>query len=223
LSRTVKRAFAWAWNKGLIEHHPLRSVSYPNGPRGEAMTEQQFRHLLRGSAALMRRVLLFLWWTGCRPGELCKLQWKFIDVEKGIAILRVHKTARSRKDRAPRIIVLPEKAIRLLCWLLSNQRENEAYVFLNSLGNPWNRNSLGLRVFRLKKSGRVPMGVKMVGTRHSFGTRLAVAGVDLKTLSTLMGHTTTIMSEHYIHMANQTDHLRDALEKLSRKKNRGAS
>jgi integrase len=158
-------------------------------------------------------VLLFLWWTGARIGELVSLEWKFIDVEKGIAVLHKHKTANSRKDRAARIIYLPEKALRLLTWMLQDQRTEQTHVFLSNHGVPWTGGALALRFNRLRVRNGIPFDCKLYGARHAFGTRMAVAGVDLKTLSTLMGHTTTRMSEHYIHMAGETEHLHGALEK----------
>ena len=209
----IKTAFEWALKKGLIGGHPFRGVSYSQGDRIEPMSEKDFRRILSDASPEFRRVLLFLWWTGCRPLELCSLKWSFIDIEKAVAVLREHKTAHSRKDRLPRVIVLSEKAIRLLTWLLDDQSTGEEYVFLNRKGKPWNRYDLTTRLRRARVRMGLPVSVKLYGCRHSFGTRMAVAGVDLKTLSTLMGHASTTMSEHYIHMAQETEHLHENLEK----------
>jgi site-specific recombinase XerD len=51
----------------------------------------------------------------------------------------------------------------------------------------------------------------LYGLRHAFGTRSILNGVDLKTLSELMGHTTTRTTEHYLHLAGQRSHLADAM------------
>ena len=59
----------------------------------------------------------------------------------------------------------------------------------------------------------LPRGNNLYGCRHAFGKRLAMAGVELKTLATLMGHTKTTMTEHYIDIANEHEHLRRELEK----------
>ncbi len=212
VAQTVKRAFSWCWLRGLIDRHPFKGVNYQQGERGKPMSEEHFRMLLRDTTPEFRRVLLFLWWTGCRPGELSALQWSFIDVKRSVAVLHSHKTAHSRKDRAPRIICLPEKAIRLLAWL-GRTTLDQAHVFLNAYGRPWDRRSLGLRMYRLRQRLGIPVGVKLYGTRSSFATRLCMAGVELKTLATIMGHTSTKMCEHYTHIAGQTEHLLNALEK----------
>jgi site-specific recombinase XerD len=48
--------------------------------------------------------------------------------------------------------------------------------------------------------------------RHSTASLLAQAGVDLHTISKILGHTTTKMSERYAHV--QVDQQRAALEKI---------
>ena len=57
--------------------------------------------------------------------------------------------------------------------------------------------------------------VKLYGLRHGFGTRSILNGVDLKTLSALMGHTTTRMTEHYVHVAGQREHLAAAMRRAN--------
>ena len=53
----------------------------------------------------------------------------------------------------------------------------------------------------------------MYGIRHQFGTQAVVSGVDIKTLSELMGHTTTRTTEHYIHLAGHQEHLAAAMQR----------
>jgi len=48
--------------------------------------------------------------------------------------------------------------------------------------------------------------------RHTFGTRLAEAGVDLLVIKDLLGHATVATTQIYAHVAQQ--HLREAIEKL---------
>jgi site-specific recombinase XerD len=55
---------------------------------------------------------------------------------------------------------------------------------------------------------------KLYGLRHRFGTTAILHGVDLKTLSELMGHTTTRMTEHYVAIAGQRQHLAEAMLKV---------
>jgi site-specific recombinase XerD len=49
--------------------------------------------------------------------------------------------------------------------------------------------------------------------RHTFGSRLAMAGVPLRTLAELLGHRTLAMVMRYAHLS--PGHLRDAVERIS--------
>jgi len=48
--------------------------------------------------------------------------------------------------------------------------------------------------------------------RHTFASHLVMSGVDIMTLSKLLGHSSITMTEKYAHLAQ--DHLRGAVEKL---------
>jgi integrase len=142
-------------------------------------------------------------WTGCRPGELARLRWRDVDTESGRIVLREHKTA--KKTRRPRVIHLVPVTAKLLA---HRRKASEGdHVFVNSRGRPWDKNSLGLRVKRCRDRQGVPAEAKLYGIRHRFGTSAIVNGVDLKTLAELMGHVSTRMTEHYVHLAEQGEHL----------------
>src|SRR5207244_667783 len=67
---TIKRAFNWACEMELIHRNPfakLRSRGHPQ--RRRPMTDEEFQTLLRGADPTFRRFLIFLKFTGCRPGE----------------------------------------------------------------------------------------------------------------------------------------------------------
>jgi site-specific recombinase XerD len=93
---------------------------------------------------------------------------------------------------------------------IKKRREGE-HVFLTYRLTPWNRFSLGLRVRRAREKAGIPDDAKLYGVRHAFGTRGVVNGCDIKTLAELMGHTTTRMTEHYLHLAGQREHLASAM------------
>ncbi len=208
---TVKRVFNWALRKGLIASNVFSGVSHRQGEAGNVLSEEHFRAFLRGANAGLRRVLFFLSWTGARPCEMEALQWSFIDWEASTATFLVHKTSKTRKDRKPRVLYLPKKAVRLLLWIRRGQRPDEPYCFLNSIDRPWNRNSFSLRMYRLKEKLGL-QGVRTYGTRHAFATKLAETA-DLVTVSVLLGHTNTKTSERYIHAADNNKRLRDMLER----------
>jgi site-specific recombinase XerD len=75
--------------------------------------------------------------------------------------------------------------------------------------------NLSLRMQRARAKAGIPDDAKLYGLRHAFGTRAILNGVDIKTLAELLGHTSTRMSEHYVHIAGKVPHLLEAMRKVS--------
>jgi len=225
--RNVQVAFNWAASRKvdrsrrLIPENPFRGVTHPVGEPRRDMTDAEFVALLRSTVERwwktrptpgkrFREILIFLRYTGARPSEAAKLRWSHIDTEQGVIVLTEHKTSRTQKVKKPRIIALHPSAIRLLARI--RRRGEGEYVFVNHRRTPWNKNSLALRIKRAREKAGLPDDVKLYGVRHAFGTRAITNGsVDLKTLSELMGHTTTRTTEHYLHVAGKHEHLARAM------------
>lgn len=237
----VMRPFNWAAKKRLITSNPFRGVEVSRGRPRRPLTDDEFRRLLRAASAGRRRfhaagkkrklypsdlkrlqrpsasarwkmVLVFLRFTGCRPGELANLVWSDIDLANRELVLWRHKT--SRKTGKPRRVPIHPVVLKLLIYLRRLNQPGE-YVFLTHRKTRWNRSNLGLRMRRTRTAAGIPDDAKLYGLRHAFGTRAILRGVDLKTLSELMGHTTTRMTEHYVALAGQRDHLAAAMEKIN--------
>lgn len=207
---TLKVPFNWAVKVALIGKNPLVSLSHPKGEPIRPVSEVEFRSLLRSSPAVFRRVLIFLALTGSRPCELRIVRWSDLDLDRGAIVLRKHKTARSLKTPRPRVIILNDCCVRLLTWI--RKRQEGEFVFLNSKGEPWTKNALNLRVRALRLKNGIAEDAKLYGLRHRFGTRHAAKGTPLKILAELMGHSTTRMTEHYVHLSGNVDHLRRYLD-----------
>ena len=219
----VQATFNWA-KPQLIKANPFEGYRQTRGLHRRDMTPAEFQSILRSTGghwrttptpgARFRQVLVFLWRTGCRPKEASELLWSNVDLDHGFIVLQRHKTVRTQKHPEPRIIPLDSVVIKLLTSI--RKREEGERVFLTHRKTPWNRYSLGLRIRRAKMVAGLPDDLKLYGTRHAFGTRGIIAGCDIKTLSVLMGHTDTKMTEHYAHVAGKRDFLAATMELINR-------
>jgi integrase len=221
--RTILAVFGWAAKTKLIAANPFLGASHRAGLPRRDMTPAEFHAILRAMrsrnrkrptpAHRFRKVLIFLYLTGCRPGEAAKLRWEHINFNLNLIVLPNHKTARTQRVPRPRVIALHPRVVRLLKQIQAKQEGD--LVFLTYRKTPWNKHTLAVRVKRARRNAGVPEDAKLYGVRHAFGTRAVLKGVNLKTLSELLGHTTTRMSEYYVHLAGQYAHLADAIQQVN--------
>jgi integrase len=219
----IQAAFNWAVRQELLERNPFRGVAARDGQPRRPLTRDEFQAILRKTtgrgkrrptpAARFRQILVFLWFTGARPSEAAKLRWSDVDLENGLIVLKEHKTSHTQRIPRPRVIALHPVVVKLLAGI--RKRNEGDHVFLTFRKTPWNKNSLSLRVRRAREQAGIPDDAKLYGARHAFGTRAILNGVDIKTVSELMGHTTTRMTEHYLHLAGQNVHLADAMRRAN--------
>ncbi|MGB8907813.1 MAG: site-specific integrase [Candidatus Cybelea sp.] len=103
------------------------------------------------------------------------------------------KTARSR-----RTMTLAPSVVRILAQIRFNQRnsriaeglgrDQNAYVFADLDGSPWNPGGFSTAFAKLVKTARLTH-VRLQDLRHSYATLSLQAGIDLKTISTSLEHT----------------------------------
>jgi len=114
----VKRVFNWALDMELIERNPIgrfrRSGQKPKSQR-KPMSDEDFQTLMRNSAPMFKRLLIFLKFTGARPCEAGAMRWQDVRFDKRCVILETHKT--SKKTGKPRIIPLIAPVLKMLVWM----------------------------------------------------------------------------------------------------------
>lgn len=213
---TLKTPFHKAVSAGRIPFNPIFSASVPQGNRGRDLTRNEWQRLMRGSSPYFRRVLVFLRFTGCRPGEMRQLRWDNIHEDVRAAIFEKHKTSNTQAVKKPRRIALNNVAMKLLAWIRRNDNHSD-YVLLSRDGLPWSCSALTCYMRRLRKRIGLPKDVKNYGCRHAFGTGAIMNDVGLATLAELMGHNSTKTTEYYIHLSGKADHLSAAAEMATSK------
>lgn len=210
--RTLFRIFSWATEEGMLVANPLRGMKRPKPlPRNRAMTETEFRSLLKGERMIRFKTFLYaLWATGCRPKEARTLRWE--NVRETQWVFNEHKTF--HKTRKPRVVYLTGSMQRLMSVL--RLRSTSDFVFLNCRGKPWSCNAVRIRIEKLRKKLGLADDLCAYLIRHAFGTNAIVNGVDVATVAELLGHTSLEMvSTTYLHLADQKTHLNDAVERAT--------
>lgn len=144
--------------------------------------------------ALVRAALL----TGARFGELAGMRTQDADLRAGRIYIAPAKSGRSRH------VPLNPEGVALFRDLLTG-KTGDAPVFVRADGAPWGKNHHVRPLLEACKAAKIRPGVAFHELRHTYASHLAQAGVDLLTISKLLGHADTrITSKHYAHLADKT-------------------
>jgi site-specific recombinase XerD len=177
-----------SWNdKQLFIPPRKRSWQLP-----EVLGQKEVERLLLAAAKQRDRCLLMTAYaTGLRVSELVRLKISAIDSER--MMVRVEQ-GKGRKDR---YTILSSQ---LLTELRSYWKEHRSpiYLFPNRKGAPISID-YAQRIYNLaKQKAQIHKGKGIHTLRHCFATHLLEAGVDLRTIQTLLGHNSMASTERYL-------------------------
>jgi integrase len=198
--------FELAVNRDWVVRNPVRGVPRPRGgtadPDIRYLTIEEVEAVLRAVpddelGRVERPLYLAAAMTGMRQGELLGLRWGDLDWEaKRIRVRRSYVrgefgTPKSR--RSSRSVPLTDRLAAELqnYWANATEKRDEDPVFAHPSSRKPGTPLDGSRVLKRFKQALARAGVRDVrfhDLRHTFGTRMAAAGVPMRTLQEWMGH-----------------------------------
>ena len=218
--------FNYCMEEDLIRRNPYKRIELPKRKRKKLVTLS----LRERAAILDRieiesksrsRLVLVAMHTGMRLGELSSLRWEYVDLKDRVIKVKTTKS-RVRNESCvssplssetstskTRVVITEPKtddSVRevpvssiVMKQLKEQKKYDSEYVFPKSNGEGYDNRSLQRYFSKLTNS----LGIqdKSFHTlRHTFATSALESGMDIKTLSQILGHsnvTTTL--EYYIH------------------------
>lgn len=164
--------------------------------------EQALR--LRDSA-----MVYLLYATGLRVSELCGLQLGQVDLDAGY--LRV-----KGKGEKERIVPFAQAAgQRIQIWLQAGRpglKPLTDHLFLNPRGLALSRQSFWKTLGQIAIQAGITTHLSPHGLRHSFATHLLQAGMSLRSVQMLLGHSDVSTTQIYTHLS--PEHLKQAHKKF---------
>lgn len=190
--------------------------------------QQKFTEYLMKDEDVCKFGVLLAMLTGLRIGEICALKWSDISLQdRTISVSRTMqriKNVVSAENAKTRITVSAPKSrmserliplneyVQKLCQKWQVQ-DSEAYILTGTHERYLEPRALQYRIQRYTKECGLE-GVHFHTLRHSFATRCIEAGFEIKSLSEILGHSTTkITLDCYVHSSMRLK--RENMERLN--------
>src|SRR5262245_14841771 len=213
---TVNRELAFLRRVFNVAIEDQRADSNPVRPKAFFReTNQRMRFLTDDEETRLQHVIVPEHWplvavalhTGLRRAEQFHLRWEHVDF--ATSLLTVPRSKHGSARRVPM-----NDTVRDVLRSRPNRLKGE-YVFPSSTGEtPLDACNFVRRIFAPALRAAGIEGFRWHDLRHTFASRLVMAGVDLRTVQELLGHKTLAMTLRYAHLSPA--HQLDAVQRLNR-------
>ncbi|MCE9608328.1 MAG: tyrosine-type recombinase/integrase [Planctomycetia bacterium] len=188
--RSIMRSFHWALDDERVDSIPIGRIKTERPAHRELVLDKaawgKLLALLENKHGKnyddFRDYLTVIWETGCRPQEIRLVEAKYFERENRRWVFPKEK---SKGKKMQRVVYLNDEAF-AICERHAALHPT-GQMFRQQSGTPWDRNAVRCKFRRLK----IQMGLKELCAytlRHSWATRMLVAGVDSHVVAKLMGH-----------------------------------
>ena len=198
----LKTLLAKAVEWGKLETNPAARVKkFREKPgRERYLTPEEARRLVDAAAPAIRPVLVVALNTGMRRGEILGLKWPAVDLVRGFILVEDSKSGKSRRipmngTVAAAIGALPKVS---------------EFLFFNPETGTHLQGIAGS--FEKARDAAKLEGLRLHDLRHTAASWMVAAGVDLVTVSKILGHASIQMTMRYAHPT--PENMRRAVERL---------
>lgn len=215
---TLRNLFHFLMQEGKLGADPVSVVPMPRQWQTlpKRLAQDEVESLLAAPspdtpAGLRDRAMLqLLYASGPRVSELCGIQLRDINLDRGV--LRV--TGKGNKQR---LIPVGRQAIAAVRLYLEAGRGHllkarlSPYLFVTSRGGPLTRQGFWKVIHACGLRAGISRAITPHLLRHTFATHLLEGGADLRSLQTMLGHADIGTTQVYTHVLRKR--LRDTVDR----------
>lgn len=197
--RAIKTLLNFCIRRKYLSENPIKDMSkYP-------MDQKEPRYLSKDEALLLLKMaepsviyfpVAIAIYTGMRQGEIMRMDWRDVDFKENVIKVPISKTKRFR-------IIPLHTALKSI---LEPSRQANGLVFDRPL------RTLEWEFTKIKLSMKGVEHFRFHDLRHTFASLMVRAGVDILTVSKLLGHSSITTTQIYAHLYQ--DHAQDSMRKL---------
>ena len=196
INQIISSALDQAIAQKLILTNPTKGCALPKIEHREMKTlssDQLSAFLREAKESGVYELYYFELATGLRRGELVGLKWEDVDWHRHTIRIRrqvarvngVISEVQLKTKNAYRTISLGEGAMRVL--ETQEKKSDSEHIFPSPSGGPMAPDSMLKMLHRVLQRAGLPM-LRMHDLRHTFATLALQNGVDIKTVSSMLGH-----------------------------------
>ncbi len=194
--QVISSAMDFAVAQKIITDNPCKALELPKVEKQEMQTipaEQLQAFLMEAKASGVYEMYYIELSTGLRRGELLGLKWQDIDWSNAVITVRrqvarvngeITEAPLKTKNSYRRVSISPQ-AIEVL--KTQKAKTSSEYVFPSPTGGPISPDSVNNMLKRVLARAGIPK-VRFHDLRHTFATIALQNGVDIKTVSSILGH-----------------------------------
>jgi integrase len=207
---TLRRLLRLAQEWHVIDRVPRIRILNGERNRDFVLNHTQELAYLEAAPQPLKDIAFLIVDTGLRVGEALALQWGDLHLDaEGSRLGFVHvREGKSREAR--RNVSLTPRVLQML----KSRKESSSspYVFASETGKPMLVTSLDHARRRVRAKLNLPQDFVLHSLRHTFLTRIGLAGVEAFTIMKLAGHGSVTVSQRYVHPTPQA--MEQAVAKL---------
>ena len=186
-----------------MEFVSIFRVGVPGSMRVVSHEEQQ--KYLAAAHSLLRDVATCMVETGMRPEEVYTIRKENVHLDRRYLFVPSGKTRFARRN-----VPLTAATLEILERRLAKAKGTYLFPHRRDPNRPLT--TLHKAHYDALGEAKIRPRFRLYDLRHTFGSRSAMAGVDLSTLKELMGHSAISMTMRYVHPT--PEHKLEAVKKL---------
>lgn len=220
MNKLLYQFFKYAINEGYLNRNPAENIIIPKLDSEKVVKEETIEYFSEEEIKKLKQaikntdielIVLTALGTGLRQGELLALRYSDIDYDK--KQLKINRTVKKvyvfdkdnkktqqtlflepKTKNSKRVVDIPDNLFNML--KCDNNSDN---LIFNDNGKVLEARKLFRKWNKILKDNNLPHK-KFHSLRHTYATLLLTKGVDLLTVSKLLGHSSIQITEIYTHV-----------------------